>query len=168
MAITIEEVFLRIIFPYQKYIIITSIFIVFIVALWIYRWKSIYPVIFSDVANESETNNNNDDDDGNILTFYYVKWCPYCIKTKSIFGIKDVNTSNFIGGFANTYNNKLINDHKLICNLVDCEETPEKCGNIDTYPTIQLLHNGITYDFEDYEITSKSLYDFVNTITQIE
>ena len=102
MAITIEDYFIRIIFPYQKYIIITSIIIVFIVALWIYRWKSIYPAVFSDVANEVESDINVTTNDKNsIFTFYYVKWCPYCIKTKDIFGIIDTrHASNNLSKIA--------------------------------------------------------------------
>ena len=178
MATTIYDVIHRLLFPYYIHITVVFILTIFIVLLWQYKFKSIYPNIFSDVANNSdeqlvydETEPPPDTDTANtdtaaptiptpkpdsILTFYYVDWCPYCVKTKATFENK----------FSSLYHNKILNKYRIKCSIIDCED-PEYKGNITTYPTINIVQNNKTYEYDDYEITQESLYDFVDTITKL-
>jgi glutaredoxin len=171
----IYDVIHRVLFPYYIHITVVFILTIFIILLWHYKFKSIYPTRFSDVANRSdeqlvqdETNAPTSNTQSNeltseiptkkpdsILTFYYVDWCPYCVKTKVI-----------LETFKRIYEGKILNNYTIICNVVDCE-SPTYRGKISTFPTINILQNNTTYEYEDYEITRESLYDFVNMITKL-
>ena len=180
MATTIYDEIHRLLFPYYIHITVVFILTIFIVLLWQYKFKSIYPNIFSDVANNSDeqlvydetepppdTANTNTNTDtaaptiptpkpDSILTFYYVNWCPYCVTTKAIFENK----------FSLFYHDKILNKYRIKCNMIN-GENPEYKGDITTFPTINIIQNNKTYDYEDYEITQESLYDFVDMITKL-
>lgn len=181
MATTIYDEIHRLLFPYYIHITVVFILTIFIVLLWQYKFKSIYPNIFSDVANNSDEQLVYDETNpppnnaaptiptptippptiptpkpDSILTFYYVDWCPYCVKTKATFEKK----------FSSLYHNKILNKYRIKCNMINGED-PAYTGNITTFPTINIIQNNKTYEYEDYEITQESLYDFVDMITKL-
>lgn len=116
------------------------------------------------------------------IYFFHVDWCPHCKTAKPEWD-----------AFYDKYNNKEVNGYKIQCIDIDCTEdsgdkskgvdkvanakfdelnmnTPEEINelirryNIDSYPTIKMVKDNDTIDF-DAKITSSSLSKFVDTMT---
>ena len=90
--------------------------------------------------------------------FFFADWCPHCKKAKPTWS-----------QFTNKYDGNVINGFKIICVPVDCTdsdkpETAQMIGqfNITTYPTIKMVKDGNTYEF-DAKITTTNLDEFVKS-----
>lgn len=148
------EVITKYIRPYYYYIMVVVVFIIFL-TIGVYAYNGIQSQQknkFSDVAN---TNRRNRDA---IVYFFHVDWCPHCKKALP-------EWKNFVS----KYDNKEINGYRIKCVEKDCtKETSDITElinryNIDSYPTIKLIKDSTTIDFES-KITASSLEKFVNTM----
>jgi len=150
----IIEVLGKFIRPYYYYIIIFVILIIFIIVGYygFNRIRNQQQNRFKDVANANRRNKET------VIYFFHVDWCPHCKKALP-------EWSNFSG----KYDGKSINGYLLKCVDVDCtKETSDVTEfinkyKIDSYPTVKLIRDDTTIDFES-KITSSSLEKFVNTM----
>ena len=148
------EVISKVIRPYYYYIISFVILIIFVVvAVYAYNnFQTQQNNKFSDVANANRRNRDA------IIYFFHVDWCPHCKKA-----LPEWNN------FVSKYDGKEINGYKLKCVDKNCtKETSDITElinrfNIDSYPTIKLIRDNNTIDFES-KITASSLEKFVNTM----
>jgi thiol-disulfide isomerase/thioredoxin len=148
------EVVTKIIRPYYYYIIGFVIILLFLI-IGYYGYNNITKMQknkFADVANANRRNKEA------IIYFFHVDWCPHCKKA-----LPEWNK------FVSTYDGKQVNGYKIKTVDVDCtKETSDVTEyinkyNIDSYPTIKLIRDETTIDFES-KITSTSLEKFVNTM----
>ena len=148
------EVITKYIRPYYYHIMVFVVFIIFL-TVGIYAYNSIQSQQknkFSDVANANRRNRDA------IVYFFHVDWCPHCKKALP-------EWKNFLS----KYDNKEINGYRVKCVEKDCtKETSDITElinryNIDSYPTIKLIKDSSTIDFES-KITASSLEKFVNTM----
>jgi hypothetical protein len=148
------EVVSRYVRPYYKTILIIIILIIFItVAYYAYQnYSKTKKNKFKDVANANRRNKEA------TVFFFHVAWCPHCTKA-----LPEWKT------FCSQNNGKEINGYIIKCVDMDCtEETPDVTRainqyKIDSYPTVKMLRDDTTIDFES-KITSSSLNSFVNTM----
>jgi len=148
------EIVTRITRPYYYYIVGLLIFIIFIVVGTL-AYKNItgnQKNKMSDVANANRRNREA------IVYFFHVDWCPHCKKA-----LPEWNN------FSSKYNNKEINGYLIKCKDMDCTNESSDITDfinrysIDSYPTIKLIKDNTTIDFES-KITASSLEKFVNTM----
>ena len=148
------EIVTRITRPYYYYIVGLLIFIIFIVVGTL-AYKNItgnQKNKMSDVANANRRNREA------IVYFFHVDWCPHCKKA-----LPEWNN------FSSKYNNKEINGYLIKCKDMDCTNESSDITDfinrysIDSYPTIKLIKDNTTIDF-DSNITASSLEKFVNTM----
>jgi thiol-disulfide isomerase/thioredoxin len=148
------EVATKLIRPYYYYIIAFVVIIIFvIVAYYGYnKFATQDKNKLKDVANANRRNKET------VIYFFHVDWCPHCKKA-----LPEWNK------FTSAYEGKEINGYKLKCMDIDCtQETSDVTEfinkyKIDSYPTVKLLRDGNTIDFET-KITNTSLEQFVNTM----
>ena len=122
------------------------------------------------------------------IYFFYVDWCPHCVKAKPEWN-----------AFKDQYNNQIINGYVLKCYDIDCtndngdeviqidnsvskdaneaqqlveipiKPTPIKLStlikkyNIESYPTVKLTKGDIVVDFES-KITKDTLAQFAKSV----
>jgi hypothetical protein len=149
------EVAKRIIRPYYYYIIGAVVLIIFIYA-GVYAYNHFYAnKVANKYANVANANRRNKE--VNVL-FFHVDWCPHCKKA-----LPEWNS------FKQQYDGKELNGYVIKCVDMDCtNETSDiaraiNTYKIDSYPTIKMLKNQQTIEF-DSKITSSSLDQFVNTM----
>jgi thiol-disulfide isomerase/thioredoxin len=156
--------------PYYLYIITIIISLIFLYggyqAYLMYGKQVLEDKKFKDVANA-----NNRKGEAEII-FFWANWCPHCNKAKPEWDV-----------FAQSFNNKTINGHKLTCTDHDCSSTSDKTENlsndesnvqyllnkykIEGFPTIKLRMDGpdgenvIEYDSK---VTKKGLETFINSM----
>jgi len=162
--------------PYYKYVIGLILLLIFI-GVAKYTYEKMYATKqinnkFNDVANASDVKP--------IITifFFFVDWCPHCLKAKPEWH-----------KFKQQYDNSVINGYVVKCYEIDCTDDngntvtlvdPKDNSNtnvkptsiktseiirkykIESYPTIKLIKNGTTYDY-DAKVESDSLGIFVKT-----
>jgi len=156
---TLLNVIKLIIAPYNVHILIAITLILFIIVLVYYNWDFLYPTVFDDVANADKTRLNSDKTEQSVvLTLYHVKWCPHSTLAKSEFD-----------KFNLQMNDNYINGYKLQCVSIDCEEVDASGkkkynGDIESFPTIKLVHDGNEYEFQDDFIDVHSLTHFVESV----
>jgi thiol-disulfide isomerase/thioredoxin len=108
---------------------------------------------FSDVANANRRQKEV------MIYFFHVDWCPHC-----------KNALPEWNAFKSQYDEKEVNGYVLKCVDTDCtSETGEvtrviKTYNIDSYPTVKMVKDGKTIDF-DSKITKTSLEKFATVMT---
>jgi thiol-disulfide isomerase/thioredoxin len=148
------ELLTKIIRPYYYYIIGFVIFVIF-VTIGVYTYNGIQSQQknkFADVANANRRNVEA------IVYFFHVDWCPHCKKALP-------EWKNFVS----KYDGKEMNGYKIKCVDKDCtSETSDITElinkyNIDSYPTIKLIKDNTTIDFES-KITASTLEKFVETM----
>jgi thiol-disulfide isomerase/thioredoxin len=148
------EVISKVIRPYYYYIIAFVVLIIF-VTVAVYSYNNIHAQQknkLSDVANANRRNREA------IVYFFHVDWCPHCKKALPEWK-----------SFVSKYDGKEINGYIIKCKDVDCtKETSQITDlinryNIDSYPTIKLIKDSTTIDFES-KITASSLEKFVSTM----
>jgi thiol-disulfide isomerase/thioredoxin len=149
------EVAKRIIRPYYYYIIGAVVLIIFIYT-GVYAYNHFYAnKVANKYANVANANRRNKE--VNVL-FFHVDWCPHCKKA-----LPEWNS------FKQQYDGKELNGYVIKCVDMDCtNETSDiaraiNTYKIDSYPTIKMLKNQQTIEF-DSKITSSSLDQFVNTM----
>jgi len=161
--------------PYVNIIIAVFIFFIF-VALGFYGYNKFYIPYSQKHAVSDMANANGRKKIANIY-FFYVDWCPHCKTAKP-----EWNT------FKIKYNNTEKGEYTINCYDINCTEdngtidiadipdeatglvktTPIKIAdmirkyNIDAYPTIKMLKDNVTIDY-DAKITSDHLDKFVES-----
>ena len=158
--------------PYHFNIVVSLLVLFFsIVAYYAYNTyfaskQNMKP--FNNVANANEENSIVQ------IYFFHAQWCPHCQKAYPEWT-----------KFAGIFHNKNVNNYLVECIQVDCtgdngdvqahanevgiSTTPEQTAeliqtyNINSYPTIKMIKDGETIDFEA-KITESSLQKFVNSI----
>ena len=158
--------------PYHYNIIVSILVIIFsLIAYYAYNKyfasrQKLTP--YNDVANANEENNLAQ------IYFFHAQWCPHCQKAYPEWT-----------KFATINNQSVINGYLVECIEVDCTgdngdvnpndvgigNTPQNTAeliskfNINSYPTIKLLKDGETIEFEA-KITESSLQTFINTVLE--
>lgn len=152
--------------PYEYYIIVAIVVIIFcIFSYYVYKYTIKSTIKGSkklkDVANNSNRLRNAD------VYFFYTTWCPHCTKAKPEWN-----------EFKTAYDGKEINNFRVNCIEIDCTDdgsTKEDSNSskvetlinnfkVDSYPTIKLQMDGDeTVEF-DAKVNKKNLDAFINTI----
>ena len=141
--------------PYYYYIIAIIVLIIFLV-LANYAYAKFYTKKqankYSDVANANRRNKEVQ------IFFFHVDWCPHCKKA-----LPEWTT------FKSQYDGQEKNGYVIRCIDLNCtDETADVTQainryNIDSYPTVKMLKDEKTIDF-DSKITSTTLEQFVNNM----
>ena len=152
---TLIEVARRITRPYYYYIIAIIVLIIFIIGAN-YAYTTFYTNKknnkYSDVANSGRINKEAQ------VYFFHVDWCPHC-KTALPEWTK----------FKSQYDGQEKNGYVIKCIDYNCtEEDPAIVQvinryNIESYPTVKLVKDESTIDF-DSKITATTLEQFVNNM----
>ena len=148
------EVLNRIFRPYFYYIIGVTILVLFIV-IGYYAYKKLMGKKDNKMANVANANRRSNEA---IVYFFHVDWCPHCKKALPEWQ-----------AFSSRYDKKEINGYIIKCLDKNCtDETSEVTEfinkyNIDSYPTIKMIRDNKTIDFET-KITNSTLEKFVNTM----
>lgn len=162
-----------------------GIFVVILIFLGVayYAYNTFYK---KPKDNKMKDIANMDERTGVVMVyFFHVDWCPHCKTAKPEWQ-----------AFYDKYNNTEMNGYKIQCIELDCTDdngdssagvdkvanakfdelnmnTPENISelirrfNIDSYPTIKMVKDNDTIDFEA-KITSSSLAKFVESMTSSE
>lgn len=152
----------RVIKPYNRYIVVIFLVIVFILFSIFLYYKYVSPKLetskFQDVVNESNRNKNANA----VIYFFHVDWCPHCIKAKPEWN-----------AFSEKYNGQTVNGYKLTTVDIDCTDDGKgdsklqdiiHKNNIKSYPTVKLSIEGReTIEF-DSKINERSLEQFINSV----
>ena len=153
MATLYETIFFYI-RPYSSKIIYLLLLGVFLIAAYYgyVKWGQNRPKPNADIYQPSASKEM-------TIYFFFADWCPHCKKAKPTWS-----------QFTNKYDGKVVNEYKIICVPVDCTnaEKPETAQmisqfNITTYPTIKMVKDGNTYEF-DAKISDTNLDEFVKAI----
>ena len=162
--------------PYSTMIIVIFLVIMFLLAGY-YAYNQFYrPMMknqkFNDVANSNQRNDV-------IIYFFHVDWCPHCKSAMPEWT-----------QFSAEYDGKIVNGYTVRCIEIDCSDDKgaeqvtykDKDGvsvlttdatvsqmiqkyDIQGYPTIKMLKDGYTIDFES-KITYSALEKFANSVTK--
>jgi thiol-disulfide isomerase/thioredoxin len=144
----------------NKTIIICVLIFIIIVCIAIYTYINYSPKMTElykpneeKVPLWAKQNANNEVE----LLFFFATWCPYCRTAKPEWEkVKE------------EYQNKKINDYKIIFVEVDCTHPDAKTNkmmdtyNVEGFPTVKLFKNGEIITF-DAKVTTSHLTDFLNT-----
>ena len=160
--------------PYHFNLLLAFLILIFsLVAYYAYNKyfaskQSMKSKSFDNVANAVEETNTTQ------IYFFHADWCPHCKKAKPEWT-----------KFATATNGQIVNGYLVQCIDVDCTgdngDIPNNTGNsgiaatpaetaeliqkynINSYPTIKLVKDNETVDFEA-KITENSLQKFVNSM----
>jgi thiol-disulfide isomerase/thioredoxin len=151
----VVEVLRKYIRPYYQYMLILILIIVFVfVGQYVYNRMSNKNESF-DVANDISDGR----EQGAVIYFFHADWCPHCKKAQPEWE-----------SFKQSTDGKNIDGYKISCVDVNCTneddaKTTEYINkfNIDSYPTVKLIKDGNTIDFES-RITTSSLDSFLSTM----
>jgi len=141
--------------PIKRQLLVLLLVIIFIAAgAYAYKWFA--SPIFENETGQDVANYN--DRAGTIeVYFFHADWCPHCKKASPQWA-----------SFVSSYDNQQVNGINVVCVDVDCTDGTDpriQKYNINGYPTVIILKDGNTINF-DSQITSDSLTQFVNSVTQ--
>jgi thiol-disulfide isomerase/thioredoxin len=150
----VVEVLRKYIRPYYKHILILILVIVFLlVGQYVYK-RSTKSENF-DVANDISESRQ----PGAVIYFFHADWCPHCKKAQPEWE-----------SFKQSTDGKMINGYKVSCVNINCTNEDDSKSNeyinkfnIDSYPTVKMVKDGKTIDFES-RITTSSLDSFLNSM----
>lgn len=151
----IVDVVKKYIRPYYTHILIIILVIIFV---WAARY--VYNQHISKSENFDVANDAMDDrKPGVVIYFFHADWCPHCKKAQPEWN-----------SFMQSNDGKLVNGYKVTCADINCTDEEDaksteyinKFG-IDSYPTIKMVKDGKTIDFES-RITTSSLNSFLDTM----
>ena len=150
----IVDVIRKYIRPYYYYILVIILAILFVYVGRYVLNKYVGSENF-DVANDPTMSRES----GVVVYFFRADWCPHCKKAKPEWN-----------SFASTNDGKVVNGYKVTCIDVDCTDENYAKSNgyinkfgIDSYPTVKLVKDDKTIDFES-RITTTSLNSFLDTM----
>jgi thiol-disulfide isomerase/thioredoxin len=150
----IVEVIRRYTRPYYYHILV-----VIIAILFIYIGRHVFNKYMTsenfDVANDPTMTR----EQGVNVYFFHADWCPHCVKATPEWE-----------SFKQTNDGKSVNGYKVACIDIDCTDENDAKSNeyinkfgVDSYPTIKLVKDDKTIDFES-RITTTSLTSFLDTM----
>ena len=97
-------------------------------------------------------------EDAPIAELYLFKtdWCPHCKRAQPIFV-----------SMQKEYENKLVNGHRILFKVVDCEQEPAVADKfkIEGYPTIKLVKDDQVIEY-DAKPDREHLVQFLSTVIQ--
>jgi len=150
----VVEVLRKYIRPYYKHILVLILVIIFLLVGKFVYTRSTKKETF-DVANDISESR----EPGTVVYFFHADWCPHCKKAEPEWE-----------SFKQSTDGKSINGYKVSCVNINCtneddSKTSEYINkfNIDSYPTIKMVKDGKTIDFES-RITTSSLDSFLNSM----
>lgn len=153
----ITTIFFNFINARKTYIWI-GIFLILLALAIYYAFKYIYAPSaeknkYKDVANMKKSGSGIDTV---VIYLFYVNWCPHCKTAKPEWQM-----------FAADYDGKIVNNKKISCVMIDCED-PKNASlvqdyDIQSYPTVKMNNEGSIIDF-DSKITNSALEKFVNNM----
>ena len=138
-------------------LVVAAIFIG--VALYIYR-TNIAPNIDPEyVANKEFLDKDSEPAGTAEFLLFYANWCPLSKKAMPVWN-----------EFKEEYNEKVINNHRLIFKELDCSDSDDSTMQakldsykVDGFPTIKMLKGNEVIDF-DANPTMDSLEQFVTSV----
>lgn len=150
----VVEVLRKYIRPYYKHVLILILVIIFLlVGQYVYK-RSTKSENF-DVANDISESRQL----GAVIYFFHADWCPHCKKAQPEWE-----------SFKQSTDGKTINGYKVSCVNINCTNEDDSKSNeyinkfnIDSYPTVKMVKDGKTIDFES-RITTSSLDGFLNSM----
>lgn len=149
----IVDVLRKYIRPYYYHIIVILLVLIFVyVGIYVYKRNTNENF---DVANDPTMKRENEV----VIYFFHADWCPHCKKAKPEWD-----------SFYSTTDGKEVNGYKVSCKDVNCTDEDDATANmyinkfgVDSYPTIKMIKDGNTIDFES-RITNSSLNSFLETM----
>ena len=111
---------------------------------------------YSEPAELDRINNKlNPSQNDVMIVLFYVDWCPHCVSTKPEWA-----------KLQNNMNNKKVNGKNVQVKAVNCEgskveEEAAKDNNINGFPTVKLIKNNETIDYNG-ERNAEAIAEFVN------
>tara|TARA_B100001059_G_C17814257_1_gene574150 strand:+ start:2018 stop:2488 length:471 start_codon:yes stop_codon:yes gene_type:complete len=139
--------------PNQKTFMVIGLSLLFIgISVYVYK-TFIQPKLNPNfVANKEFVSSEGEEKEAEILMFN-TEWCPHCKKAKPHWE-----------QFKEKYDGKVLNNHRVVCKEYDCDKNEKMCDEykIDGYPTIKMLKDGQTIDF-DAKPTIENLTSFVES-----
>ena len=138
-------------------LVIAAIFIA--VAFYVYR-TNISPNLDPEyVANKEFLDKNSEPAGTAELMLFHANWCPLSKKAMPVWQ-----------EFRDTYDEKIVNNHRLIFKEVDCSNSEDSAMQakldsykVDGFPTIKMLKGNEVIDF-DANPTMDSLEQFVSSV----
>ena len=137
----------RFILDYKIIIIVATIF----VALSIYYYKTIIePKLNKKYISNKEFIPPDDESKTATLYYFYTTWCPQCKKASPEW--KAIQSTDTVKGV------------NIVFKEVDCDSDPATADqfNITGYPTIKLVHDDKTYEYDakpNKEVLLKFLHE---------
>lgn len=141
--------------PYNNYILVFILLIIFILAARYVYNQYVNKSENFDVANDTMDERT----PGAVIYFFHADWCPHCKKAQPEWN-----------SFMQANDGKLVNGYKVTCADINCTDEEDSATTeyinkfgIDSYPTIKMVKDGKTIDFES-RITTSSLNSFLDTM----
>ena len=129
----------------ENKLLLSSILIISLIFIWVATYGyDIYvkPMIKNNYEANKEFIPDNDNNEITIY-YFYTTWCPYCKKARGEWEQFKNNLTN-----SEEYNKK----YNIVYNDIDCELAENKDlankFNITSYPTIKLVLDGTTYNYD--------------------
>ena len=152
--VQLTAVFKKYIGPYYYSILVILLINLFLV-VGIFVYNRYTKTENFDMSNDNQREN----EVGVVIYFFHADWCPHCKKA-----LPEWN------GFAQANDGKEINGYKVNCVDINCTNEDDskvteyinKFG-IDSYPTVKMIKDGKTIEFES-RITNSSLNSFLETM----
>lgn len=144
----------------KHFYIIIAIAALFIgVAIYIYKTNIAPSIDPAYVANKEFVDDNMGQVNTAEFMIFYANWCPLSKKAMPVWN-----------EFKDTYENKTINNYRLIFTDVDCSNSEDSSMQakldsfkVEGFPTIKLLKGKEVIDF-DANATSDNLEQFITTV----
>tara|TARA_Y100000389_G_scaffold201961_1_gene245990 strand:+ start:971 stop:1429 length:459 start_codon:yes stop_codon:yes gene_type:complete len=137
-------------FRWKVVIFIALIFLV--ISLYYYR-NTIFPKIEKTFVENREFVPEEPETKTATLYYFYTTWCPLSKKSNPEWKALQDST------------NGVVKDVNIVFKEVDCDENAALADkfNINGYPTIKLVYNGTTYEY-DAKPNRDTLLQFLNSV----
>jgi thiol-disulfide isomerase/thioredoxin len=153
-----DILFFKVFKPYGSTITILFLVIMLIIISSFLFYNFVLPLI--DKKRLDNTSNANLRDSNLEVKFFYVSWCPACIKAKPEWS-----------KFVDKYNNKRMNEFKVKCIEIDCTNDKDpliidamSSYNIKHFPTVKIVKDKEIIDYEG-KVTVSNLEQFIKSFS---
>lgn len=143
-------------YPYYRNILICLLVVLFFVVGY-YGYRRFRINISEKYKNVANANVRNPEI---VIYFFYADWCPHCTNSKPEWS-----------SFSSEYNNKIVNNYRIVCRMVNCTDDTEPEASqlmslykVTSFPTVIMVkdENTIVYDAK---IKRNTLESFVISAT---
>jgi len=159
-SLTLTQMFLNFLDP-RKTMIWIILFVILILIAAVYGYYQFYVPSakfrnFNDLSNKIPLGQGQGDGSDVLVYFFHADWCPHCSTAAPEWS-----------SFVKNYDGAEVNGHTIRCVDVNCTddsnaETQDLIQEykVQGYPTIKMLKNGKTIDF-DAKVTNNFLEQFI-------